>query len=186
MDKNRIIEMIRKNKPALQPFPENFKILPGIADLADQLGEILRLVGAEIFCIENESLVPEFISSHFKDAIDFSDPETWKITMDGISNVERLDTIILTAQFGIADNGAVWLDESNFPERIIPFIGKHLVIKLYRKNLIGSVIEAYEKYDLARTGFGVFISGPSKTADIEQVLVFGAHGPLKHTVLLIN
>lgn len=186
MDKTRIIEMIRKNKPAIQPLPEIFQARAGKADLAAQFGEILRLVGAEIYYIESESLVPEFMSSHFRDASDFSDPGTWKNTMDGISNVEALDTIILKAQFGIAENGAVWMDESNFPERIIPFIGKHLVVKLYRNDLIGNVIEAYEKYDLAKTGFGVFISGPSKTADIEQVLVFGAHGPLKHTVLLIN
>lgn len=43
---------------------------------------------------------------------------------------------------------------------------------------------AYQKIDLTKTGFGVFISSPSKTADIEQVLLFGAHCPLKHTVLL--
>jgi L-lactate dehydrogenase complex protein LldG len=43
---------------------------------------------------------------------------------------------------------------------------------------------AYTRIDLNTTGFGVFIAGPSKTADIEQSLVIGAHGPVKSTVII--
>ncbi len=45
--------------------------------------------------------------------------------------------------------------------------------------------QAYERLTLARPGFRIFISGPSKTADIEQALVIGAHGPRSTTVFLI-
>lgn len=46
--------------------------------------------------------------------------------------------------------------------------------------------EAYEKISLEDAGFGVFISGPSKTADIEQSLVYGAHGAKELLVAIID
>ena len=46
--------------------------------------------------------------------------------------------------------------------------------------------EAYERLSSFDEGYGVFISGPSKTADIEQSLVIGAQGPLSTTVFLVK
>ena len=188
MDKDKIIQMIQKNKPSLKPQPESYSEWTNKSDPADMFCENLKLVGAEVFRIDDESSVSSFISSHFPDAVDFSGTEAWKeySSSDTIEKYDKLNIVILKGQFGVAENGAVWLDETNFPKRITPFIAQHLIIKLSRRDLVSGIIEAYRKIDLAKTGFGVFISGPSKTADIEQVLVFGAHGPLKHTVLLIG
>lgn len=188
MDKDQIIKMIRVNKPSLCKLPEGFFEPEDETDLGAIFCENLELVGAEVIRINDEALVSQIILSHFPDAVDFSLPETWieYQSANAMDKLEKLDTVVLEGQFGVEENGAVWLDESNFAHRIIPFIGRHLVIKLSRKNIVKGMNEAYRKIDLTKTGFGVFISGPSKTADIEQVLVFGAHGPLKHTVLLID
>jgi len=188
MDKDQIIQMIRKNKPSLQPLPERLTKPEDNTDLKTIFCNNLKLVGAEVIRIDNEALVSSFISSHFPGAVDFSQPENWigYQSANSKDKSEKLNTIILKGQFGVAENGAIWLDETNFPHRIIPFIAQNLVIKLSVENLVSGMDEAYRKIDITKTGFGVFISGPSKTADIEQVLVFGAHGPLKHTVLLID
>lgn len=187
MDKDQIIKMIRENKPSLCKLPEGFFEPEDETDLDAIFCENLELVGAEVIQISDEALVSQVIMSHFPDAVDFSQPETrTKYQSANAMDMEKLDTVILDGQFGVEENAAVWLDESNFPHRIIPFICRHLVIKLPRKDIVKSMNEAYRRIDLTKTGFGVFISGPSKTADIEQVLVFGAHGPLKHTVLLIG
>ena len=45
--------------------------------------------------------------------------------------------------------------------------------------------EAYKKIDPKTLKYALFISGPSKTADIEQTLVIGAHGAKTTTVFLV-
>lgn len=95
----------------------------------------------------------------------------------------EIQLAILPARCGVAENGACWLDESCFPHRALPFSTEHLMLVVERASLLGTMHDAYAKH---RTrGFGVFIAGPSKTADIEQSLVIGAQGPRSLTVILV-
>lgn len=94
------------------------------------------------------------------------------------------DMVVIRGQWGVAENGAIWIDEHDMQIRKLPFVASHLVLALEKAKILPDMHEAYRQVDLDRAGFGVFIAGPSKTADIEQSLVIGAHGPLKHTILL--
>ena len=98
--------------------------------------------------------------------------------------LETVDYFIAPGQFAVAENGAVWLDEAACGRRVLPFIIQHLVVVLDRRELVANMHEAYTRIAPGETGFGVFIAGPSKTADIEQSLVIGAQGPRSFTVLL--
>jgi L-lactate dehydrogenase complex protein LldG len=91
----------------------------------------------------------------------------------------------LQGNFGVAENGAVWLEDKDLPHRIVPFITQHLILALDTDKIVATMQDAYQRIDLKSTGYGVFISGPSKTADIEQSLVYGAHGAKELTVVLI-
>jgi L-lactate dehydrogenase complex protein LldG len=97
-----------------------------------------------------------------------------------------LDVLIAPAQLGIAESGAVWLGESAASVRAGLFLTQHLVLVLARQELVPHLHGAYERLgaELARTGYGCFLCGPSKTADIEQALVVGAHGPRSLAVVL--
>lgn len=90
--------------------------------------------------------------------------------------LKNLELAILEGQFGVAENGAIWLDDSQLFLRAIPFITAHLVIVLDRKELVPTLHQAYQRIGNVHSGFGLFVAGPSKTADIEQSLVIGAHG----------
>lgn len=90
--------------------------------------------------------------------------------------LNELEIAIIQGQFGVAENGAIWLTDENLGLRALPFITEHLVIVLEEKSLVSNMHEAYQKIGAQHSGFGLFIAGPSKTADIEQSLVIGAHG----------
>jgi L-lactate dehydrogenase complex protein LldG len=94
--------------------------------------------------------------------------------------------LIAPAQLGIAESGAVWLGESAVSVRAGLFLTQHLVLVLARQELVPHLHQAYERLgaEAGRTGYGCFLCGPSKTADIEQALVVGAHGPRSLAVVL--
>ena len=95
-----------------------------------------------------------------------------------------VDLAILHARLGVAENGAMWLSETEMMYRVLPFITQHLILVLEREQLVPTMHVAYRRIDIGQTGFGVFVAGPSKTADIEQSLVIGAQGPRSLTVVL--
>ena len=104
---------------------------------------------------------------------DFQDPHELK----------DVDLAIVKGEFAVAENGAVWIKE-DISLRAIYFIAKKLIILIDKDEIVNSMHEAYERVEFEKSGFGVFISGPSKTADIEQSLVIGAHGAMECCVLL--
>lgn len=98
--------------------------------------------------------------------------------------LDGTDVAVVKGEFGVAENGAVWLQQ-NFRHRALLFISEALVIVMDKKALVNNMHEAYLRLGEIPTGYGIFISGPSKTADIEQALVFGAHGARNLTVIVI-
>ena len=101
-------------------------------------------------------------------------------------DLEDVDLAIVSAEFGVAENGALWVTDDAVRHRVLPFIAQHVVIVVGGDQILHNMHEAYQRLQFNQSGFGVFISGPSKTADIEQSLVIGAHGPRSLTVLLTD
>ncbi len=91
----------------------------------------------------------------------------------------------MTGMLAVAENGAVWVTEEQMKVRALPFICEHLALVVEKKKVVANMHAAYNLLDISGDGFGVFIAGPSKTADIEQSLVLGAHGSRTLTVFLV-
>ncbi len=111
------------------------------------------------------SLVPEAVEGNVGVAVT-DDPHT----------LASLDWVIAPGEFIVAENGAIWVDGATLPHRVMLFIPQYLAIVVSREQIVHHMHQAYERIGHPQPGFGVFVSGPSKTADIEQSLVLGAHG----------
>jgi L-lactate dehydrogenase complex protein LldG len=100
--------------------------------------------------------------------------------------LEDVDAAILPGHFAVAENGAVWITDGGIRHRAIYFIPQHLVLVVPADQMVHNMHQAYERLAFVGPGFGTFLSGPSKTADIEQSLVIGAHGPRSLHVILLG
>jgi len=101
-------------------------------------------------------------------------------------DMDCLDLCVLRAELAVVENGAVWHVPSTPHERSAALLAQHLVVIVDATKLVPTLHQAYERIDLAQTTFGWFLCGPSKTADIEQALVLGAHGPRTMSLVLIH
>jgi L-lactate dehydrogenase complex protein LldG len=187
MSRERILDMIRQNKPPVKTaiiYPAVKEAAPGTM-LKEKFRDILEKVGG--VCIEANGTeeLNLVIGEKFPGAVRFDLNEVWEDYREAsLQTLEQLNTVLLKGQFGVAENAAIWLDDSGFPKRVIPFIAKKVVIILDSSVIVEDMHQAYNRISSVNTGFGLFVSGPSKTADIEQSLVYGAHGPVSLTVIL--
>jgi len=106
--------------------------------------------------------------------------------IDDPHQLEDLDLAIFAGEFGVAENGAVWVTDENLKHRVAYFITQHLVLVVQENQILDNMHQAYLRLSFTKPGYGLFISGPSKTADIEQSLVIGAHGSRSLTVYILR
>jgi L-lactate dehydrogenase complex protein LldG len=101
-------------------------------------------------------------------------------------HLEDVDFAILPGELAVAENAAVWVTDVEVPHRVLYFLPQHLALVVSAATLVHNMHEALPRIDVGRRPFGCFLSGPSKTADIEQSLVIGAHGARSMTVYLVD
>ena len=94
------------------------------------------------------------------------------------------DIFVCEARFGVSENAALWLDDEVLPSRILGFLPEEIIILLDRMELVPTMHEAYELVEKLDYTYGLFLAGPSKTADIEQTLVTGAQGAKRIKIFL--
>ncbi len=105
--------------------------------------------------------------------------------VDKAQDLDGTDVGVIQGEVGVAENACIWIPQ-NMKEKAICFISENLVIIISRRNIVNNMHEAYRRIQFNDYGFGTFISGPSKTADIEQSLVYGAQAARGVTIFLTD
>lgn len=189
-----MLKTIRENKPSKVTERPDIKIAHAdYEDINAKYTAALASVGGLAVFVNGMAEAEAYIKEHYttdkvivsnieelkglttKDANETDDPHT----------LRDVDLAIVKAEFAVAENGAVWVQDVNNRHRVLYFITQKLVIIVNKNDLVRTMHEAYERISFENGGFGLFISGPSKTADIEQALVIGAHGAVEACVILI-
>lgn len=176
-NRTAILNNIKKNQPQSISHPgiPSFD-LP--SDLIERFGVALSNIGGELKLFSNYASVLEEVDQCLEDENNRS-----YLTDNNLESSEvEPHTTIVRGEIAVAENAAVYVNTDLLPDRAIPFLGFRLIVVLPQSNLCYNMHQAYAQTEVAKSGFGVFIAGPSATADIAQVLVRGAHGPSKMEV----
>ena len=150
-------------------------------------------VGGHVIEVKEGQNVNQLIKDLYPDAKEFASnlPEITIATRDPDTvgrarDLNGTDVGIIRGKFGVAENACVWIPQT-MKEKAVCFISENLVILLPKSQIVNNMHEAYKRieFDKEYDGYGTFISGPSKTADIAQVLVMGAQAARSATILLL-
>lgn len=191
--RNNILGRIEKNKPALTALPAiDINVVSSYEDILVKFSATLKSIGGDVIEInsfdELKNIIVEKNNSGklvVNTIHQLGDVDSRLILMPK-EILNEVDTAIIKGEIAVAENGAVWLYESQMVNRLLPFICQHLILVIDKKNIVATMHQAYQQIDTGKEGFGVFVAGPSKTADIEQSLVIGAHGARSLTVYLVR
>jgi L-lactate dehydrogenase complex protein LldG len=204
--KQEILSSIRRHRiePVEHPSLESDWIT--YADPRRQFAETLAGVGGRCVSVADAAA----LNSELEGLAAFTDSRTIcsfvpgitraNVDLDAIDDPHELadvDFAVLPGKLAVAENAAVWVTDECVRHRAIYFIAQHVALFVPAERVVSNMHEAYRELAgspggngapglFRKPGFGTFISGPSKTADIEQSLVIGAHGARSLTVFLIG
>ncbi|MBI1313242.1 hypothetical protein GC176_18275 [bacterium] len=193
--RDAILAAIRSKTLEPTPLPTLEQDWIRFDDPIAQFGSVLEFVGGKCVRCESLAAVQETLDTvvECQTAVvrcsTVSGVGRPTLSIDDIDDPHSLDTVdfaVLRGQFAVAENGAVWVTDAGLRHRVPFFLSQHLALIVPSSEVVPNMHEAFQRLTFKDRGFGCFISGPSKTADIEQSLVIGAHGPRSHIVFLVD
>jgi L-lactate dehydrogenase complex protein LldG len=192
MDKEYLLNKLRSQVKTQYDMPDMH--IEGIKydDTLKQFIEMTENVGGKVARVKKTDDLNALMKNLYPDAKVFASNLPYiKIaqmnpdTVAEAADLDGTDVGIVKGEIGVAENGCIWIPQT-MKERAVCFISEYLVILLDEQDVVDNMHEAYERITMTDYGYGTFISGPSKTADIEQALVMGAQAARGVTVVLLS
>ncbi|SER00366.1 LutC/YkgG family protein [Pedobacter rhizosphaerae] len=193
MSRAQILSAILNNQPQSTLLPEDLQFdSPSNEVVSEKFCQMINLIGGKVVVIQKVEDINLYISEHFTksdriitpiEELDYFTPFTGDEVPHDFVNTEFA---VFKTHFAVAENGAVWITEDRMGHRVLPFITQHLGMLVEENQIVATMHDAYKKMADAEYDFGTFVAGPSKTADIEQSLVLGAHGARSMTIFLLK
>ena len=181
--REKMLTSIRENQPEMLPLPSQFTFTSSYPDLTRQFMDVVAFVGGTATVVPDYAAIEADLRGQYPNLTNVATtcPELsaladMRLNVADPHDLAGLNLAIIEGQLGVAENGSIWIDERQLPQRVVPMITQYLVIIIRQSTIVANMHDAYRQIQVDATGFGTFLCGPSKTADIEQSLVIGAHG----------
>jgi len=182
--KAQILEKLKQNQPAsISELPNLTFLGLDTFDILEKYKTVLRSIGGDFVEVKDYNAIIDFVKQNYdvEKRMITTLPELAEIaTTDWLNDdphtLENVELTLFKAHFGVAENSALWVTDDILGQRVTPFIPQYLAIIVNKTDIVATMHQGYDRIGNQEYGFGTFIAGPSKTADIEQSLVLGAHG----------
>lgn len=192
--KAEILNRIKLNQPDLVTELPDLSLLGSENfDVLETYKTVLKGIGGDPVEVSNYQEIIDYIKSNYnlEKRLITTLPELSEIASLDWSNadphsLQDVELTVVKAHFGVAENSALWVTDEILGQRVSPFIAQYLAIIVHKNDIVRTMQQAYDRIGNQEYGFGTFIAGPSKTADIEQSLVLGAHGARGLIVFLLD
>lgn len=191
--REKILEALKQNQPALQPLPDFQFSSEHVHNLKEKFIQTLTGIGGNVTEVNDWNAIASALRESFSNHAQIINTIPELSFEFGVLNskpsphdFKNATLAIMQGQFGVAENGAIWLTDKQMGKQVLPYICEHLVLIINQQNIVATLHDAYDRVGNSVYQLGTFIAGPSKTADIEQALVLGAHGPKSLTVFLLR
>ncbi len=189
-----ILEKVKQNQPATVSALPNVTFLGlDTFDMLEKYKTVLKSIGGNFVEVANYEAIKDFVKNNYNltKRIITTVPELAEIAdldwfNDDPHTLQDVELTIVKAHFGVAENSALWVTDAVLGQRVATFIPQYLAIIVNKNDIVATMHQAYERIGDDQYSFGTFIAGPSKTADIEQSLVLGAHGARGLVIFIIE
>lgn len=189
--RDEILARVRKNQPPARPLPA----VPAFDDavtgsVLESFETALVRMGGKLAEAPDDGDLDALVHRLFPDAkvISSATPEVrGNRPLEAATtpaDLHEVDVGVVRAVYGVAETGSVWLTDAQFKVNTLGFLAQHLVVLLDPSRIVVNLHHAYRERRQFDARYGVFMTGPSATADIEGVLIHGAQGIRTLTVVL--
>lgn len=196
--REQILNTIRANRPAPVELPDiHAQAFVHYDDPHQQFSTLVETLGGCAVYVNEGQSVMDAVKAHWPDAgqgrvvnlLEDSNGEQSQTPSQAQSQLphdhQNVDIAIVAGQLAVAENASVWVSNANLDCRSLYFLCQRLVMVVPRERMVHTMRDAYAQIKIEERGFGSFIAGSSRTADIEQSLVMGAHGAMAALVVFV-
>ena len=194
--KEEILARLRNNTRETYDMPDLSQLKP--ITFSDPVDEFCRkavtVAGARLVEMKDGDNLNAIVREAYPDAtiiasnIDGFEAQMNPDTVEDARDLMKADVGVIMGRIGVAENACIWIPQQT-KEKAVCFASQQLVIIIRREDIVNNMHEAYDRIAASQDyfqqyKFGTFISGPSKTADIEGALVYGAQAARAVTIVL--